>query len=166
MARFNLNRERLAPVARELAAEAGLELPCTNPFKSIVIRAIEVLHACDEAVRIIEKLRAPRTRGGDVRAGRGDRDGMYGSAARHALPPLRGRGGRVPRYGADRTADIAEPGDRSSTTLRDFVEANLDLSDRDLKWRCEQSIRNYDPCISCATHFLKFDIERAGGNDA
>jgi coenzyme F420-reducing hydrogenase alpha subunit len=25
---------------------------------------------------------------------------------------------------------------------------------------CEQAIRNHDPCISCATHFLKLDVVR------
>ncbi|WP_245408134.1 nickel-dependent hydrogenase large subunit [Rhodobium orientis] len=44
--------------------------------------------------------------------------------------------------------------------LRGVVQANLDLDDEDLKWRCEQTIRNYDPCISCATHFLKLRITR------
>jgi len=43
------------------------------------------------------------------------------------------------------------------------VDANLDQPDATLKWRCEQAIRNYDPCISCATHFLKLDIDRGGG---
>ena len=41
------------------------------------------------------------------------------------------------------------------------VERFHDLDDEALQWRCEQAIRNYDPCISCATHFLKLDVERA-----
>jgi coenzyme F420-reducing hydrogenase alpha subunit len=40
------------------------------------------------------------------------------------------------------------------------VAENLDLADDELQWQCEQVIRNYDPCISCATHFLKLDVER------
>ena len=44
--------------------------------------------------------------------------------------------------------------------LRGVVERNLDLPDDKLKWRCEQAIRNYDPCISCATHSLKLTVER------
>jgi coenzyme F420-reducing hydrogenase alpha subunit len=27
-------------------------------------------------------------------------------------------------------------------------------------WKCEQAIRSYDPCISCATHFLKLEIDK------
>ena len=44
--------------------------------------------------------------------------------------------------------------------LRGVVERSLDLPDGDLSVRCEQTIRNYDPCISCATHFLRLDVER------
>ena len=44
--------------------------------------------------------------------------------------------------------------------LARVVAHNLDLADTDLKWRCEQTIRNYDPCISCSTHFLKLTVDR------
>jgi coenzyme F420-reducing hydrogenase alpha subunit len=44
--------------------------------------------------------------------------------------------------------------------LRAVVERNLALDDPALTWKCEQAIRNYDPCISCATHFLRLTIER------
>jgi sulfhydrogenase subunit alpha len=45
--------------------------------------------------------------------------------------------------------------------LRRFVAGRLDLDDRQLTWQCEQAIRNYDPCISCATHFLDLTVDRA-----
>ncbi len=44
--------------------------------------------------------------------------------------------------------------------LRRVVEGGLDLADEDLTWRCEQAVRNHDPCISCATHFLDVRVER------
>jgi coenzyme F420-reducing hydrogenase alpha subunit len=44
--------------------------------------------------------------------------------------------------------------------LRGFVQANLELPDEELQWRCEQAVRNYDPCISCSTHFLRLDLDR------
>jgi coenzyme F420-reducing hydrogenase alpha subunit len=44
--------------------------------------------------------------------------------------------------------------------LRWFVERYADLPDDELGLRCEQAIRNHDPCISCATHFLQLDVER------
>ena len=45
--------------------------------------------------------------------------------------------------------------------LRALVERNVDMEDEPLQLRCEQAIRNYDPCISCATHFLKLEVDRA-----
>ena len=67
LARYNLNADLLAPRAREAAAEAGLETPCRNPFRSIIVRAVETLHvravetlhACEEALRLIEGYEPP-----------------------------------------------------------------------------------------------------------
>ena len=44
--------------------------------------------------------------------------------------------------------------------LRAVVERHVDLPDDELTLRCEQAIRNHDPCISCATHFLDLTVER------
>src|SRR5262249_1083010 len=55
MARYNLNFDRLSPVAQAAAREAGLSPECRNPFQSIIVRAVEILYACDEALRIIDE---------------------------------------------------------------------------------------------------------------
>jgi coenzyme F420-reducing hydrogenase alpha subunit len=44
--------------------------------------------------------------------------------------------------------------------LKHYAAKHLDLSDEALTWQCEQTVRNYDPCISCATHYLRVKIER------
>jgi coenzyme F420-reducing hydrogenase alpha subunit len=44
--------------------------------------------------------------------------------------------------------------------LRELVAANVSLPDEQLRDRCEQTIRNYDPCISCSTHFLRLEVDR------
>ena len=44
--------------------------------------------------------------------------------------------------------------------LLDLTNGHLHLPDDQLQWRCEQAVRNYDPCISCATHFLDLQVER------
>jgi coenzyme F420-reducing hydrogenase alpha subunit len=73
------------------------------------------------------------------------------------------------RYEIDETgtitsARIVPPTSQNQATIEDdlrrFVQAHLGLPDDELVWRCEQAIRNYDPCISCATHFLKLDVDR------
>src|SRR5690606_2797276 len=45
--------------------------------------------------------------------------------------------------------------------LRAAVQEWVDLDDHALTHRCEQAIRNYDPCISCATHFLDLRVTRS-----
>ena len=59
MARYNLNFNNLSPLVREAAKESGLSPVCRNPFQSIVIRSLEVLYACDEAIRIIDEYEKP-----------------------------------------------------------------------------------------------------------
>jgi coenzyme F420-reducing hydrogenase alpha subunit len=44
--------------------------------------------------------------------------------------------------------------------LRQYVAPRVEMPADLLRAECEQVIRNYDPCISCATHFLKLDLER------
>ncbi len=160
MARFNLNRESLSPTAREAAREAGLEGGCRNPFASIVVRAIEILYAAEEALRLIGSYEPPDppAAGVEPRAG-------VGHGATEAP-----RGVLYHRYeladdGSIASARIVPPTSQNQAAieadLRDFVAANLGLDDDELRLRCEQAIRNYDPCISCATHFLRLEIDRA-----
>jgi coenzyme F420-reducing hydrogenase alpha subunit len=70
---------------------------------------------------------------------------------------------RLDERGIILDAKIVPPTSQNQKTieqdLREFVPPRLHLSQEKLTWQCEQAIRNYDPCISCATHFLKLEIE-------
>jgi coenzyme F420-reducing hydrogenase alpha subunit len=160
LARYALNSDRLSPIAREAAAEAGLPAICRNPFQSIVVRSVEILYAFDEALRIIDAYEPPDRPAAEVppRAGTG-----FGWTE---AP----RGMLWHRYSIDEEgtildARIVPPTSQNQRAieedLRDLVRRNLELADEPLRLRCEQAIRNYDPCISCATHFLKLDVDRA-----
>lgn len=159
MARFNLNHSLLRPIVQEVMQEIDFKVPCNNPFKSIIVRALEVLHVCDEALDIIERYSPdePAAIKHDVKAGIG-----YGCTE---AP----RGLLYHRYELDENgsilvARIVPPTSQNQgmieEDLRDLIERNTELKDADLQWRCEQSIRNYDPCISCSTHFLNLNVER------
>jgi coenzyme F420-reducing hydrogenase alpha subunit len=159
LARYTLNYDQLPAVAREAATEAGLGKECRNPFRSIVVRAVETVAACDEAVRIIEEYSEPDRPAVPVlpRAG-------VGHGASEAP-----RGLLYHRYSIDDEGTILEANivpptaqnqDAIEADLRKLVTANLEMDDHDLQHLCEQSIRNYDPCISCSTHFLDFTVER------
>jgi sulfhydrogenase subunit alpha len=159
LARYNLNFDKLSPLARKAAREAGLSSECRNPFRSIVVRSVEVLYACDEALRIIDEYEAPDRAAVEIvpRPGVG-----YGST--EAPRGLLYHRYKIDEQGLIADAKIVPPTSqnqkRIETDLRQFVPHYLDLPKEQLTWRCEQAVRNYDPCISCATHFLRLEIDR------
>jgi coenzyme F420-reducing hydrogenase alpha subunit len=159
LARYSLNSSRLSPVAARAAATARLGPTCRNPFRSIVVRSVEMVYACEEALRLVEGYERPARPFVEVaaRAGAG-----YGCTE---AP----RGALYHRYelGQDGTivaARIVPPTSQNQAAIEDdlrrFVDARLDLPTAELTAACEQAIRNYDPCISCATHFLDLQVER------
>lgn len=159
LARINLNFEQLSSSARAAAEEVQFQPPCRNPFKSIIARALEILHAAEEALHIIRHYKTPEQPWVEVTP----RDAIgYGCTE---AP----RGILYHRYHIDAQGKILEAKivpptsqnqARIEADLRDFVQAFLNLPEDKLQWKCEQLIRNYDPCISCATHFLRLEIER------
>jgi coenzyme F420-reducing hydrogenase alpha subunit len=158
LARYSLNFDKLSPIAQDAARRAGLGLVCRNPFQSIVVRSVEILYACDEALRIIEQYQAPETPAVDVkpRAGTG-----YGCT--EAPRGMLYHRYRIDDHGEILDAKIIPPTSQNQRMieqdLRDLVPRHLDLPRDQLTWRCEQAVRNYDPCISCATHFLNLTIQ-------
>jgi coenzyme F420-reducing hydrogenase alpha subunit len=159
ISRYALNHERLSPLARDTAAAAGLEPVCRNPFKTIVIRSVEMLYAADEALRLIAAYEPPDPP--FVEAEPADASGSGWTEAPRGMLWHRyelGGDGRI------RGARIVPPTSQNQASiendLREFVQANLDLPDAELRRRCEQAVRNYDPCISCSTHFLRLEIDR------
>lgn len=159
LARYNLNFDHLSPLVQEVAREVGLEPPCRNPFQSIVVRSLETLYACDEALRLIETYEQPEAPAIDIepRAATG-----YGCT--EAPRGILYHRYRLDERGMILDAKIVPPTAQNQKTieedLRRFIPNRLNLPPEDLTWQCEQAIRNYDPCISCATHFLKVNIER------
>jgi coenzyme F420-reducing hydrogenase alpha subunit len=159
LARYSLNFDRLSPLAREAAREAGLGPVCRNPFQSIVVRAVEVVYACDEALRVIEQYERPDRPYVDVPPREGEGHAIT-EAPRGALY----HGYRIDATGAIAEARIVPPTSQNQKTIEEdlweVVPKYLDVSHEELTWRCEQAVRNYDPCISCATHFLRLELER------
>lgn len=158
LARFNNNFTRLSPLVQEASRAAGLPGLCRNPFQSIIVRSLEVLYACDEALRIITEYEPPAHSVIDYlpRAG-------IGHGCTEAPRGLLYHRYEIDETGLIRDALIVPPTaqnqKRIEADLRQFVPTQLALPKDQLTWRCEQAVRNYDPCISCATHFLKLELE-------
>lgn len=159
LARYDLNFSKLTPAAKQTACDCKAAPPCLNPFKSIVVRAIELVFACEEALRIIAEYEPPAAPRVDVpvRAGAGQ--------AITEAP----RGILYHRYefdgeGTIRSAKIVPPTSQNQRRIEDdlwrFVPRIAARPVEEITWRCEQAVRNYDPCISCAAHFLRMEIVR------
>jgi sulfhydrogenase subunit alpha len=159
LARFALGHERLSPLAREAAREAGVGPDERNPFRSIVIRAVELVYAADEALRLIAEYEEP-----DAPALEATPSAGVGHGCTEAPRGILYHRYRIDEDGTILDAKIVPPTSQNQRTieedLRGVVERSLDVPDDELTLLCEQTIRNYDPCISCATHFLKLEIER------
>jgi coenzyme F420-reducing hydrogenase alpha subunit len=157
LARYSLNADRLSPTARDAARRAGLGDTCTNPFRSIIVRAVELVEALDEALRLIAAYRPPDPPFVDVppRAGTG-----YGCT--EAPRGILFHRYRIAEDGTIEDARIVPPTSQNQRTieedLRAFVQDRLELPHDRLTWECEQAVRSYDPCISCATHFLDLRV--------
>ena len=159
LARYGLAAGGLWPTAREAAAAAGLGSVCRNPFQSIVVRAVELVQACDEALALIDAYEEPDAPAVEVVARR-----AVGHGATEAPRGLLYHRYEIDDDGTILDATIVPPTSQNQLTieqdLRAVVEEHVDLPDDELRLRCEQAIRNHDPCISCATHFLTLTVHR------
>jgi sulfhydrogenase subunit alpha len=159
LARFNLNFDRLGSGVRSLAEAIGLVPPVTNPFKGLLVRAIEIVYALEEAMAIIAAY-SPRGPTFTETAPR--------AALGHGCTEAP-RGILYHRYELDDAGSIANakivpPTSQNMKSIEqdlfELAPSLAKLPHPDATWRAEQAIRNYDPCISCSTHFLTLAIEQ------
>jgi sulfhydrogenase subunit alpha len=159
LARYALSSSALRPLASDAARDAGLGPVCRNPFQSIVVRAVELVQACDEALALIDRYEQPDAPALEVTPRR-----AVGHGATEAPRGLLYHRYEIDDDGTILDARIVPPTSQNQLAieedLRAVVERSLDLPDEQLSLRCEQAIRNHDPCISCATHFLTLTIDR------
>ncbi|MHB1062052.1 MAG: Ni/Fe hydrogenase subunit alpha [Thiobacillus sp.] len=160
LARLNLNHDRLPEQVKALLAETGLVLPSRNLFHSLVARAVEILLALHEALRLLDAYRVPDSPWVPV----SPRAGVATSCTEAP------RGLLWHRYEMDDdgrvvNARIVPPTSQNQARIEEdlrlsLLNFGLDHPDDALRLHCEKVIRNYDPCISCATHFLRLNVER------
>jgi coenzyme F420-reducing hydrogenase alpha subunit len=166
LARLNLNAKKLLPRAADLLPRVckavGKTLPWRNNYFSLLARSLETVHALELAADLLGSYVPPvRSRVPIV-----PRAGIGG----HGTEAPRGICWHEYRSDADGTivsARIIPPTSQNYATieadLRALALQIAKLPDEDAALRCEHLIRNYDPCISCSVHFLRFSRTRAGG---
>ena len=163
LARYSLNHDRLPRAAKDAARRAGLGPVCRNPFRSIIVRAVEIVCAVEEALRILREYHPFGRSHVDVPARAG-----VGHGATEAP-----RGTLYHRYEIDgdglvASARIVPPTAQNQPAIEHdlavLASAHLDLDDAELTRLCERQIRNFDPCISCAAHFLTVTRRLSSGS--
>lgn len=159
LARYCLNSSALSPIAAQAAAAASLTAECRNPFRSIIVRAVEVVYAIEEALRIIDGYVRPARPFVEVapRAG-------VGHGVSEAPRGLLYHRYEIDSAGLVSAATIIPPTSQNQAAieadLANMVSDNLALDDAALTDLCERVIRSYDPCISCSAHFLTLTVHR------
>ena len=159
LARLHLNYERLSPLAKHVFNETGFALPLKQASMGILARSIEVLYALDEALRLLEEYEPPPEPSVPITVKAG-----VGVAVTEAPRGLLYHRYHVDEDGTIQEVKIVPPTSqnqrRIEDDLRGFLPSVLHLSNKEAAIGCEHIIRSYDPCISCATHFLKLHIEQ------
>ncbi len=160
LARLNLNRDRLPDDVQALLAEIGFALPSGNVFHSMLARAVEILLALREALRLLADYRVPASPwvAATPRAG-------VAVGCTEAPRGLLWHRYEIDADGLVRTARIVPPTAQNQARIEEdlrlsLLNFGLDHADDALRLHCEKVIRNYDPCISCATHFLRLNVQR------
>jgi coenzyme F420-reducing hydrogenase alpha subunit len=160
LARMNLCFDQLTPTAKRAAETCGIAWPSRNNFQSIAARAIEMIDAFEEAVAIVKDYNA------EPAIGRVHFTPKPGAGC-HATEAPRGLIYHRYRIGDDgliAEAKIVPPTSQNQgqieNDLRAYVPRIVEFDDAVATQKCEHMIRNYDPCISCSTHFLDLRIER------
>jgi coenzyme F420-reducing hydrogenase alpha subunit len=162
LARINLCFDQLSPTAKRAAESCGIPWPSRNNYQSIAARAVELINAFEEAIAIVEDYRAAPS---PSRVPYTPRLGV-GCHATEAPRGLLYHRYRIGGDGLIAEAKIVPPTSQNQgqieNDLKAFVPRIASLDDATAARKCEHLIRNYDPCISCATHFLELTIDRGG----
>ena len=160
LARYALNRAELGGLAGEMVASLGLPEVITNPFQSIIVRAIEVVHACEGAISVIDSYEPPPSPAVQLNPA-----SAVGHGASEAPRGLLYHRYELAQDGTIQDAVIVPPTSQNQSTIEHdlfaYVEEHLDEDDAQLVSGCEHLVRSYDPCISCATHFLDATVNRS-----
>lgn len=161
LARVNINYEKLPLAIHKLLKKSKIKFPSKNMFHSIVARAVEIRYCLGEAIRILKNYTYPKASRVTVipKAGIG-----YGCT--EAPRGLLWQRYELDAQGLVKTSRIVPPTSQNQARIEEdlyhtLTNFGLERSNDELRLQSEMVIRNYDPCISCSTHFLDLRVERS-----
>ena len=158
LARLNLNHEQLMPKAKQALQESGIQLPIKNPYKALLARAIELVHFYEEAIKLINEYKPTGPAHVELKLKAGE-----GSGATEAPRGLLYHRYQIDANGMIQFAKITPPTaqnlPRIEADLFALTPKIINMSHEEATLTAEHLVRSYDPCISCATHFLTLKVE-------
>jgi sulfhydrogenase subunit alpha len=158
LSRLNLNHEQLLPAAQKALKDSKLKLPLKNPYKSLIARAIELVQFYEEAIQLVKSYKPQGSAHVDLilRAGEG-------AGATEAPRGLLYHRYKIDENGLVQFAKITPPTaqnlPRIEADLLAMAPKIVKMPEAEATRTAEHLVRAYDPCISCATHFLKLKVE-------
>jgi len=158
LARLNLNHEQLLPIAHKAMEEANIKLPIKNPYMSLVARAVELVQVYEEAIQLVKEYKPEGSPFIKLRLKAGE-----GTGATEAPRGLLYHRYQIDDNGLIQFAKITPPTaqnlPRIEADLFEMAPQIIKMSEEEATLTAEHLVRSYDPCISCATHFLKLKVE-------
>ena len=158
LARLNLNGELLHPRTKDDTVSSLSAFPSNNVYHNNLAQAIEILQCVDDAIDILRTLQLADEKPvrASAQAGTGEGVGVI-EAPRGLLYHM----AKVNEEGVVDDYDVVVPTAQNQINiendLKDYFTENLDKDEETLRVNAESIVRAYDPCMSCATNFLKID---------
>jgi sulfhydrogenase subunit alpha len=158
LARLNLNHEQLMPGAKRALEAAKIELPLRNPYKAFIARAVELTHFFEEAIQLVQAYAPSGAAHTEIKLKAGE-----GSGASEAPRGMLYHRYKIDDQGLVQFARIVPPTaqnlPRIEADLFAMAPALVSMPLPAATRQAEDLVRAYDPCISCATHFLKLEVQ-------
>ncbi len=152
LSRVSINRDQLTSLGKNAIEAVGLDTGSTDPFMNIKARVVEIIHALDESIQIIDEL--------PYELEEEPLKPEVGVPCQGAALTEAPRGSLYHWYSFDKTGSVIDC-DIVPPTAHNSAQVEKSLSrlsrravreDGDLTRNCEMLVRAYDPCISCSVH--------------
>ena len=161
IARFNLNHQKLSPLAKKVAEKFGLKALLTNPFLNNIAQLVELANSIEESIQMIDDLLTSGLKNEKieikVKEGRG-------VGAVEAPRGILFHDYTYDKNGKCVKANCIIPTNQNHANIQKDMEAFaptlLSKPESEIKLNLEMLVRAYDPCVSCSTHYLKIKIKR------
>ncbi len=161
LARMNVNRDALHEKTKKDAKKYIAKFPSVDVYHNNLAQAIEVLHSIDHSLEILENIKLEEPAREDIKPKTADGIGVI-EAPRGTLYHYI----KFDEEGIVKDAEVVVPTAQNQINIENdikhlvqtYIDKDGDKIDRDhVKFEIEKLIRAYDPCMSCATHFLKLN---------